>query len=243
MMKLTSYLLSMILVLSFRTYSMAAARQSPFTSSYTDIYISLSSLAIGTFFFTVQVNKNKPLLESEVKSYRSETIPLWMPIVVHMGYAVTPFMIDRTDDVRHFRGFVFAISVNYAIQSSVASLAGRKRPNYAEAKDKGHKAERRSFYSGHAAHSFGSATYMSLYLKNHIESKSLKVMLPVLMFGFASYVAYTRVDEHFHHFSDVLVGAVSGTAFTYLSYQFFQNSNRRVGVSIGPESLKFNYDF
>jgi len=236
LIKLTSYLLSMILVLSFHTNSMAADPQTPFRNSNTDIYISLSSLAIGTFFFAVQVNKNKPLLESEVKSYCSETIPLWMPIVVHMGYATTTFMIDKSDGERHFRGFVFAISVNYAIQSSVASLVGRKRPNYEDANIKGRKAERRSFYSGHAAHSFGSATYMSLYLKDHIESKLLKNMLPALMFGYAGYVSYTRVDEHFHHFSDVLVGAVSGTAFTYLSYQFFQNSNRKVGVSVDRES-------
>jgi len=242
-MKITSYLFSMIFVFSFHTYSMAADPQTPFKNSYTDIYISLSSLAVGTFFFAVQVNQNKQLLGSKQKSHRPETIPLLMPIAVHMSYALTPFMIDRSDDVRHFRGFVFVISVNYAIQSSVASLVGRRRPNYEDAKVKGYKAERRSFYSGHAAHSFGSATYMSLYLKDHIESKLLKNILPILMFGYAGYVSYTRVDEHFHHFSDVLVGAMSGTAFTYLSYQFFQNSNRKVGVSVDRESLNLTYEF
>ncbi len=241
--ELTHYLLCMILLLSFPLSSKAADPQTPFKNSYTDIYISLSSLAVGTFFFAVQVNQNNPLLESDVKLYRFETVPFGLPIAVHLGYAVTPFMIDTSDDVRHFRGFVFVISVNYALQSTVASLVGRKRPNFDDAEVKGYKAERRSFYSGHAAHSFSSATYMSLYLKDHIESKSLKIILPVLMFGYAGYVSYTRVDEHFHHFSDVLVGAVSGTSITYLSYQFFQNSNRKVGVSVDRESLNLTYNF
>ncbi len=233
----------MILLLSFPLSAKAADSQTPFKNSYTDIYISLGSLAVGTLFYAVQVNQNNPLLESDVKSYRSETIPFGMPIAVHLGYAVTPFMIDPSDDVRHFRGFVLAISVNYALQSTVASLVGRKRPNYDDAEDKGYKAERRSFYSGHAAHSFSSAVYMSLYLKDHIKSKSLKIMLPVLMFGYAGYVSYTRIDEHFHHLSDVVAGAVSGTVITYFSYKFFQNSNRKVGVSVGRESLNLIYKF
>ena len=84
---------------------------------------------------------------------------------------------------------------------------------------------------------------MSLYLKDHIKNKSLKIILPVLMLGYAGYVSYTRVNEHFHHFSDVLTGAVSGTTITYFTYKFFQNSNRKVGFSVGRKSLNLDFRF
>ncbi|KAJ1371352.1 hypothetical protein KIN20_033293 [Parelaphostrongylus tenuis] len=73
-----------------------------------------------------------------------------------------------------------------------------------------------SFYSGHAAFSFYAAWYTSLYLQARLYRPLFsRLLLPVIqfsLFGGASYVALTRVSDYKHHWSDVLVGALLGSA-------------------------------
>lgn len=235
--------LSIIIVLSVQTPSNASDPQTPFKSSKNEIAVFLGSLAVGRLFYVVQVNESNPLLKSDVKPYQPESIPTSRLLTVHLGYALTTFLIDPPDSQRHFRGFVFAFSMNYAAWSIVTSIVGRKRPNYDDALARGENAKRRSFYSGHATESFSSATYMSLYLQDHIKNKSLKIVLPVLMYSYAGYVGKTRIDENFHHFSDVMAGAVAGTVITYYSYHFFQNNNRIIELSTSQNSLNLSYMF
>lgn len=242
-MQFRQYILSSMIVLVFLSPLSASEPQTPFNNSYTDVSIILGSLLVGAVMYEVQINENNPLLRSEVKPYRSETIPTWSLVAVHLGYAVTPFFIDPSDDLRHFRGFVFAFSMNFAAWSSVSSLVGRKRPNYDDALLNNQKAERRSFYSGHTSESFSSATYMSLYLKDHIESNSLKTGLPILMYSYAFYVSNTRRNENFHHLSDIVAGAAVGTVITYYSYKLFQNGNRNLELSGNQSSLNLSYKF
>ncbi|KAK5985008.1 PhosphoLipid PhosPhatase [Trichostrongylus colubriformis] len=73
-----------------------------------------------------------------------------------------------------------------------------------------------SFYSGHAAFSFYGAWFTSLYLQARLYRPLFsRLLLPVIqfsLFGGASYVALTRVSDYKHHWSDVLVGALIGSA-------------------------------
>ncbi|CAD6195264.1 unnamed protein product [Caenorhabditis auriculariae] len=73
-----------------------------------------------------------------------------------------------------------------------------------------------SFYSGHAAFSFYGAWFTSLYLQARLFrplfSRLLIPVIQFLLFGGAAYVALTRVSDYKHHWSDVLVGALMGSA-------------------------------
>ncbi|CAI5441270.1 unnamed protein product [Caenorhabditis angaria] len=73
-----------------------------------------------------------------------------------------------------------------------------------------------SFYSGHAAFSFYAAWFTSLYLQARLFRPLFsRLLLPViqfLLFGGAAYVALTRISDYKHHWSDVLVGAIMGSA-------------------------------
>ncbi|PIO76888.1 PAP2 family protein [Teladorsagia circumcincta] len=73
-----------------------------------------------------------------------------------------------------------------------------------------------SFYSGHSAFSFYGAWFTSLYLQARLYRPLFsRLLLPVIqfsLFGGASYVALTRVSDYKHHWSDVLVGALIGSA-------------------------------
>uniref|UniRef100_A0A915Q364 Phosphatidic acid phosphatase type 2/haloperoxidase domain-containing protein n=1 Tax=Setaria digitata TaxID=48799 RepID=A0A915Q364_9BILA len=73
-----------------------------------------------------------------------------------------------------------------------------------------------SFYSGHSAFSFYAAWYTALYLQARLYRPLFsRLLLPVIqfaLFGGAAFVAYTRVSNYKHHWSDVLVGSIFGSA-------------------------------
>uniref|UniRef100_A0A7I4KGA3 AcidPPc domain-containing protein n=1 Tax=Brugia malayi TaxID=6279 RepID=A0A7I4KGA3_BRUMA len=73
-----------------------------------------------------------------------------------------------------------------------------------------------SFYSGHSAFSFYAAWYTALYLQARLYRPLFsRLLLPVIqfaLFGGAAFVAYTRVSNYKHHWSDVLVGSLFGSA-------------------------------
>ncbi|VBB29078.1 unnamed protein product [Acanthocheilonema viteae] len=73
-----------------------------------------------------------------------------------------------------------------------------------------------SFYSGHSAFSFYVAWYVALYLQARLYRPLFSpLLLPVIqfaLFGGAAFVAFTRVSNYKHHWSDVLVGALFGSA-------------------------------
>uniref|UniRef100_A0A0N4UJA9 AcidPPc domain-containing protein n=1 Tax=Dracunculus medinensis TaxID=318479 RepID=A0A0N4UJA9_DRAME len=72
-----------------------------------------------------------------------------------------------------------------------------------------------SFYSGHSAFSFYVACFTSLYLQARLYKPVFsRLFLPVVqfaLFGCAAFVAYTRVSNYKHHWSDVLIGCFVGS--------------------------------
>lgn len=70
-----------------------------------------------------------------------------------------------------------------------------------------------SFFSGHAANSFGFATLMSLLFRNRI--------LTISVFIFALVTAYSRIYLGVHFISDVAVGMVVGILVGLLVYRIF----------------------
>jgi len=73
-----------------------------------------------------------------------------------------------------------------------------------------------SFYSGHSAFSFFVAWYISLYLRARLYKPLFsRLVVPVIQFALffgATWVAYTRVSDYKHHWSDVLIGILLGSS-------------------------------
>ncbi|EFO84299.1 hypothetical protein CRE_20474 [Caenorhabditis remanei] len=96
-----------------------------------------------------------------------------------------------------------------------------------------------SFYSGHSAFSFYAAWFTSLYLQARLFRPLFsRLLLPViqfLLFGGAAYVSLTRVSDYKHHWSDVLVGAMMGTAIgIFVALFVAEVFKRREIPSCGP---------
>ena len=111
-----------------------------------------------------------------------------------------------------------------------------------------------SFFSGHTSITFATSAFcyrgMSDLLDEvHITDKPdlartiLKGTAFTVLYGWASYVGYSRVRDNKHYLSDVLIAAGSGTLISNLLYSLHFNTNtkdaqseQRVKVEISPIS-------
>lgn len=75
---------------------------------------------------------------------------------------------------------------------------------------------RRSFYSGHAAVSFGSAVFASTVFGHYFPVSKLKPVVWAGSLALASTTAYLRYEAGKHYPTDILTGAVVGSALGWL---------------------------
>ena len=93
-------------------------------------------------------------------------------------------------------------------------LSSRQRPGAYFAGSDSHY---NSFYSGHAAGAFASATVLTAYaLEMDWMDDDLRWVIPTVSYASASLTAYLRVAADRHWLSDVLVGAAVGSGLSYM---------------------------
>ncbi|KAI1712444.1 PAP2 superfamily domain-containing protein [Ditylenchus destructor] len=73
---------------------------------------------------------------------------------------------------------------------------------------------RLSFFSGHSSLSLCATTFTVLYLQSrlhgHLGSKVILILLQAFVLSSGMFIAYSRVFDHMHHSSDVLIGMIVG---------------------------------
>lgn len=119
------------------------------------------------------------------------------------------------------RGAIHAHLWTEFFTSSAKNYFGRKRPFFDAAQRRGGAVtdDHRSFFSGHAAHSFAFATYSTQLAFDQIKEKSVAWIFAGLLNGTALWVGASRAIDHQHNWSDVLTGAIVGSSLGYLTYQ------------------------
>ncbi|CAD5210428.1 unnamed protein product [Bursaphelenchus okinawaensis] len=84
---------------------------------------------------------------------------------------------------------------------------------------------RLSFFSGHSSLSVGSATFGVIYLQDRLygllKSRVIVPIFQTMYFCTALYIAYTRIFDNWHHWSDVLVGTLVGIVVMMIMCQYF----------------------
>lgn len=106
-----------------------------------------------------------------------------------------------------------ALAINGATTLTLKAIVRTRRPD----------GGRHGWPSGHASSSFCLATVMH-------ESYGPWVGVP--MYGFATFVAYQRIDSHNHHLSDVVSGAFLGMA---IGHAVSRNHEARIfGMDVVP---------
>ena len=147
-----------------------------------------------------------------------------------MGNHITSLDYQRT--------FIFYKSLvyTYSLTMLAKNLVYRERPD---------KSDSKSYFSGHSSTAFCTASYLSLELGDWFErwettrsnptlKRGMQIGSTVCLYGTAAYVAYARMKENKHYFSDVAVGAVVGTVVGALVYKAYapQLSPRAADVSL-----------
>ncbi|KAI4313662.1 hypothetical protein L6164_026621 [Bauhinia variegata] len=190
----------------------------------------------------------KDMMTDLMYPFKKDTIPFWGVPVISIIFPITIFTIFYTKrrDVYDFHhailGILYSSLITGVITDSIKDAVGRPRPNFfarcfpdnkpifdelgdvvchgiASVVKEGYK----SFPSGHTSWSFAGLGFLSWYLagkvrvfdrKGHI-SKLCIVFLPLLI---AALIGVTRVDDYWHHWTDVFAGALIGITLASVVY-------------------------
>ena len=147
-------------------------------------------------------------------------------------------MGNHINSLDYQRTFIFYKSLvyTYSLTMLAKNLVYRERPD---------KSDSKSYFSGHSSTAFCTASYLSLELGDWFErwettrsnptlKRGMQIGSTVCLYSTAAYVAYARMKENKHYFSDVAVGAVVGTVVGALVYKAYapQLSPRAADVSL-----------
>ena len=195
------------------------------------------------------LNTSHPLLPTDDRSYiEKERVPDWLGAAGGLALGGTIWLADGPNHT-HAHGYVTAVGVNVLTTALAKSIAGRKRPNYHDARSRGlhDETDTKSFWSGHASTSFCAATYGTLFLWNRTGSPVWRTAGTALLYGGATYSAWSRVVEHRHHISDVVTGALAGTLTSVLVFRWYERMDEepsRTGdISIIPAGRAVVFSF
>jgi len=129
-----------------------------------------------------------------------------------------------------------SLTIAAGITEGIKLLAGRSRPNTTgdQWDFQGPGGSQKSFVSGHATHAFAVATVFALeYRESYV--------VPPLAYSLATLAAYSRVNDHKHWVSDVVLGAGIGFLVGVLTHRlspFRPGNNPNVSILPMPGAGK-----
>ncbi|KAH6801794.1 lipid phosphate phosphatase 3 [Perilla frutescens var. frutescens] len=148
-------------------------------------------------------------------------------------------------------GLGYSVLVTAVITDSIKDAVGRPRPNFyyrcfpngipifdptngdvlCTGDPKLIKEGYKSFPSGHSSWSFAGLGFLAWYLCGKIKvfdnrGHAAKICIVLLPYLFAALVAISRVDDYWHHWTDVFTGSMLGSIVSSICYlQFFPFPN------------------
>jgi membrane-associated phospholipid phosphatase len=139
-----------------------------------------------------------------------------------------------TEDYNRTFWFYKSIVYTYSITTLTKNLVYRMRPDGSDSQ---------SFFSGHSSTAFCAASYLSLELddwydrwettrSNDALRSTFKIGSDIALYAGATYVAYARMHDEKHYFSDVAVGAVVGTVVGTLMYHWHWGHDSSVNQDV-----------
>jgi membrane-associated phospholipid phosphatase len=180
----------------------------------------------------VSMKDRKPLwpFNSEAASFptrertrHSKTV--LMPAALGLG-VITMASLESSNESfpvwLSLRGLTHAHLINEMFTSLAKVTFARKRPFYDGVKERGEtlrEDDLKSFFSGHSSHAFTFAAYSSAMLFRYSLNKPLTYTFTSIFVAGASLIAGARYKDGQHNLSDVIVGALVGTA-TGLFYEY-----------------------
>ncbi len=136
---------------------------------------------------------------------------------------------DRVGLVDDLIGLVEAHKFNWATSSLLKTFVGRPRPAHASLQaDAGASRDARdSFPSDVASTAFTFMAYTDSVVARRLKGRPwARALSAAGLYGLASYVAYTRVEQGRHYLTDVVAGAGAGFAVGKTFHRLHHNDRR-----------------
>ncbi|KAM7479672.1 hypothetical protein LguiA_027885 [Lonicera macranthoides] len=183
--------------------------------------------------------------------FKEDTVPMWavpifsilLPCVIFLIYYI--YRKDICDLHDAILGLLYSSLVTGVITDSIKDAVGRPRPNFylrcfpdGQAKFSSNgdvacdglkkviKEGYKSFPSGHTSWSFAGLGFLAWYLCGKIKvfdrrGHAAKLCIVVLPYLSAALIGVSRVDDYWHHWTDVFTGALIGTVISAVCYLLF----------------------
>jgi len=108
-----------------------------------------------------------------------------------------------------------------------------------------------SFFSGHVSSAFFAGTYLNKRLRDIMrremsasDYRDWRWVPPAVIYGWSSFVGWTRIHSYKHYLSDVLIGALAGYLLGELFYSFNDKNNSSVNNGNSTKMLfRFGFTF
>ncbi len=203
---------------------------------YKKIFIVLCGILLGNFSmsgqrfhewelsFVDRMNSPKWSQNNWIQPYSNSVI--YGSVLSSAWVMATPFFENKEKKWNklgyEMGGVVAGMALNYAVTFSAKKLVQRPRPFTDDPAriDPSYRPKDFSFPSGHTSSAFNWATSMVLYAHFHYGKSPWWVTVPV--YTYATSIAVSRLVMGVHYPSDIVMGAIVGTASSLISWKLTQ---------------------
>lgn len=169
------------------------------------------------------------------------------------GMTMALIDINRREFSRDIPLFIAGAVTTGAVTTAVKRVVRRPRP-YAQdggvlppGREASESYHTESFFSGHSSQAFFAAGFVNNRLRRHMrqewrreEYRSWRWASPVIAFGWASFVGWSRMHADKHHFTDVATGALVGYAISEVYYRLAYEPGSTSGSTFAPGTPLFS---
>jgi len=218
--------------------------------------LTVSVFAMAQYLDKVPTWVKEPLVGGATdKPFHENTVPTGTLYELSGATALSIALLPcdegwlQRPNYQHTKGLIETLSLTFLLTSITKNSVGRKRPSFDNWPQDDLIDAHKSFFSGHTAIACAMATYSSMYVADHIGSKSNDFeRAGQLSFGLAAhflagYVGYSRVMDHQHFVSDVVTGGLIGSALAAIVYSLQEEnlraSNPEQQSSLSKSPVKF----
>lgn len=191
--------------------------------------------------FSFEVDLQRQLGHSgqiSLGSMNKDVLPYGI-LVARLAYTIGADMFTGADitheEYKHSFLFYKSLVYTYTLTELVKNFTHKERPDQSDSK---------SFFSGHSSTTFAAASFLYRETDDYIDAlpslkknSQMRFLLKSLSFsalyGWASYVGYSRMHDNKHYLLDVAAGAAIGTLIGNMLYSsYFSTRSSKVDLSV-----------
>ncbi len=165
-----------------------------------------------------------------------------LPFLTSAAFLYTDSSYTATDLFTDAVMFAETLAISHTVAHITKGLVVRTRPYMYYDVDKAIEDDwNRSFYSGHTTMAFAAATFTSYTFWNYFPESGWKIPVTAGSYALAAATGVFRIQAGCHFATDVLIGAITGTAIGFLIPWCHKVSTERMQLSMLPTGASVRF--